>query len=59
MGRQTAEMAKRILVDGAKPATMPVETLRDLELYVNVNAARDMGADVPESVMERADKVIR
>jgi len=58
MGRQTADMARRILVDGADPATMPVESLQDLMLYVNPTAAADMGVEVPASVSERADKVV-
>lgn len=59
MGRQSAEMAKRILVDGANPATMPVESLQDLMLYVNPTAAAEQGVDVPASVKERADKVVQ
>jgi putative tryptophan/tyrosine transport system substrate-binding protein len=58
MGRQTAEMAKRILVDGAKPADMPVESLANLMLYINPGAAEAMGMAVPETVTQRADKVI-
>ncbi len=58
MGRQTATMAKKILIDGAKPADMPVETLNDLELMVNVKAAKSMGVDLPKAVIDNADKII-
>lgn len=58
MGRQTAEMAKRILVEGADPASMPVESLKDLMIYVNPKAAKAMGVEVPKAVLERADKVV-
>ncbi len=58
MGRQTGDMAIRIF-EGADTATMPVETLKDLKLYVNLNSARDMGVKVPESVMKGADKIIQ
>ncbi|EMG36750.1 ABC-type uncharacterized transport system, periplasmic component [Desulfocurvibacter africanus PCS] len=58
MGKQTAHMAKRILVDGATPATMPVEDLQELELYVNKGAAKAMGVNVPQAVLSRADKII-
>ena len=58
MGKQTAHMAKRILVDGVKPASMPVEDLLELELYVNKGAAKAMGVTVPQAVLSRADKII-
>lgn len=58
MGKQTAHMAKRILVDGVKPASMPVEDLLELELYVNESAAKAMGVTVPQAVLSRADKII-
>lgn len=58
MGVQTASMAKRILTEGAKPAEMPVESLKDLMVYVNPKAAEAMGLAVPAAVLERADKVI-
>jgi putative ABC transport system substrate-binding protein len=57
LGRQSGEMAYRIL-QGANPATMPVETLKDLKLYVNPESAKKMGVTLPESVVKRADKVI-
>jgi len=57
MGEQTAAMAKRIL-DGAKPATMPVERLKDLEIVVNKKAAAAMGVAIPESVLKKAAQVI-
>lgn len=59
MGRQSADMAKRILVDGAKPADMPVETLKELQLYLNPKAAAAMGVSLPESLMQKADKVVK
>jgi len=59
MGVQTGEMAVRILKDGAKPADMPVESLRDLQLYVNLPAAARYGVTLPEALVRRADKVIR
>lgn len=58
MGIQTADIAARILKEGTDPATMPVETIKKLQLYVNVKAAESMGLDVPASALERADKVI-
>ncbi len=58
MGEQTAAMAKAILADGAKPATLPVERLKDLETVVNTKAAVAMGVSIPETVLTKASKVI-
>jgi putative ABC transport system substrate-binding protein len=58
MGLQTGDMIARILVDGVKPADMPVEFLKDLNLHVNMKAAKAMGVTVPQSVLDRANKVI-
>lgn len=58
MGRQTALMAERIF-KGAKTSDMPVETLLDLKLYVNPDNAEDMGVKVPDSVIKRADKIVK
>lgn len=59
MGLQTGDMAVRILAGGAKPADMPVESLQNLELWVNENAAAEMDVTVPDAVMERADKILK
>lgn len=58
MGKQTGEMAWRILTQGAKPADMPVESLADLMLYVNLSAAKRFGVTLPEALVARADSVI-
>jgi putative ABC transport system substrate-binding protein len=57
LGRQAGEVAVKVL-KGEKPGDIPVETLRDLKLWVNTKAASKMGITLPESVMKRADKVI-
>jgi len=46
-------MAERIL-DGANPATMPVEVQRDFALYVNSTAAEGFGIQIPAAVKARA-----
>ena len=58
LGIQAGEMAIRILQDGEDPATMAVETLSQLELTVNPEAAEAMGIEIPEEVMDRADVVV-
>lgn len=57
MGRQTGEMVNRIL-QGAKPAEMPVETLREFQIHLNPGSAAKMGLDVPAALLKRADKII-
>jgi putative ABC transport system substrate-binding protein len=55
MGKQTAAMAKKIL-DGAKPGTMPVESLTNLDVHLNLKAAKAQGVTVPEEVVKKAVK---
>lgn len=59
LGYQTGAMAKRVLFDGADISSMPVETLEQLSLHVNLKAAESMGVTVPESVLSRAEKIIK
>lgn len=57
LGYQTGKMALRVL-GGEDPATMAVETLDDLELVVNPDAAERMGVTIPDSVTDRADRTL-
>jgi putative ABC transport system substrate-binding protein len=57
LGRQTGEMAVRILKGEGEPATMPVETQKELELYVNPAAAERMGVTLPAGFTDKADHV--
>ncbi|NLK08710.1 MAG: ABC transporter substrate-binding protein [Firmicutes bacterium] len=58
LGRQTGKMALRILEDGAKPESMPIEYLQDVSLVVNVEAASRMGVTIPAEVLKSADQII-
>ncbi|KAA0257984.1 ABC transporter substrate-binding protein [Deferribacter autotrophicus] len=58
LGLQTGEIVYKI-IHGANPATTPVETLKDLELFINLKAAKKMGVNVPEEMIKKATKVIK
>lgn len=58
MGKQTGDMAKKILVDGVPVSDMPVEMLKELNLFINKKAAADFGVTVPEALLARASKII-
>lgn len=57
LGYQTGEMAVKILTEGADPATMPVESQKDLSVYINKFAAERMGVQVPDELFQGATVV--
>jgi ABC-type uncharacterized transport system substrate-binding protein len=64
-GSDEAEPFKRVAVmidkilKGAKPADLPVEQPKKFEFFINLNAAKQIGLTIPQSVLYRADRVIK
>ena len=59
LGKQTGEMAVKILKDGANVAEMPIESLDDTNICLNIDTAEAIGYEFPQSVTDKAVYLIK
>jgi len=59
LGRQTADIAAKILKGESEPKNSPIEYLEDTQIALNLAAADRMGIHIPQDLIDDAHEVIR
>ncbi|MGI6226537.1 MAG: ABC transporter substrate-binding protein [Peptococcales bacterium] len=59
LGQQTGKMALKILSGDATPQDMPIESQTSQEVIVNLPAAEAIGIEIPDSVLKKAQEIIK
>lgn len=57
LGFQTGEMAADILSGKAEPATMPIQSLKEMKITVNEAVAKKLGIAIPDDIAKKAEIV--
>jgi putative ABC transport system substrate-binding protein len=59
LGRQTADIAAKILKGEREPEDIPIEYLEDIQIAVNLSAADKMGAHIWQELIDEAYEVMK
>ncbi|MBE6907881.1 MAG: ABC transporter substrate-binding protein [Ruminococcaceae bacterium] len=57
LGKQTANMAVKVMVDGTNPGDMPIEYLEQTDLVLNQDTIDALGITVPQELLDQAEIV--
>src|SRR5439155_19052366 len=57
LGAQTAKLVAKVL-QGTRPAEMPIQTPEKLTLTINLTTAKAIGLALSSSILERADHLV-
>lgn len=58
LGRQTGQMALKIINGEASPETMPIESLKNMRMVINAVAADRMDVEIPADLRAAADEIL-